>query len=272
MAVLEQEGYLAQPHTSAGRIPTDKGYRFFVDHLGAPGSARRRAPRAQVGDVLRHRPRRARADAAPAPAACSPGSPTTPRSSSARRAERATRPLGAARRPVGAARRTVVVVLVATARSRAQTIELAADTSDDRRRPPPPPTSHAPAASGQPLGRRGRRCRRPATPSVDQLCARGARRRSQPGRATSRVYVGGTSPMASAFDAVDIVARRAAHPRAAVRRGRRCCATSLDRGLSVAIGAEHGVEPLSACSVVVAPDRGRRRARSARSACSARPA
>ena len=37
MAVLEQEGYLVQPHTSAGRIPTDKGYRFFVDHLGAPG-------------------------------------------------------------------------------------------------------------------------------------------------------------------------------------------------------------------------------------------
>src|SRR5688500_15451860 len=37
MAVLEQEGYLVQPHTSAGRIPTDKGYRFFVDHLTAPG-------------------------------------------------------------------------------------------------------------------------------------------------------------------------------------------------------------------------------------------
>src|SRR5690606_32163736 len=37
MAVLEQEGYLTQPHTSAGRIPTDKGYRFFVDHLSAPG-------------------------------------------------------------------------------------------------------------------------------------------------------------------------------------------------------------------------------------------
>ncbi|MBA3982828.1 MAG: heat-inducible transcriptional repressor HrcA, partial [Acidimicrobiia bacterium] len=30
LAVLEQEGFLAQPHTSAGRIPTDKGYRFFV--------------------------------------------------------------------------------------------------------------------------------------------------------------------------------------------------------------------------------------------------
>ena len=35
MAALEQEGYLVQPHTSAGRIPTDRGYRFFVDHLTA---------------------------------------------------------------------------------------------------------------------------------------------------------------------------------------------------------------------------------------------
>lgn len=33
MAVLEQEGYITQPHTSAGRIPTDKGYRLFVDRL-----------------------------------------------------------------------------------------------------------------------------------------------------------------------------------------------------------------------------------------------
>ncbi|MBL6620918.1 MAG: heat-inducible transcriptional repressor HrcA, partial [Ilumatobacteraceae bacterium] len=37
MAVLEQEGFLVQPHTSAGRVPTDKGYRFFVDHLTEPG-------------------------------------------------------------------------------------------------------------------------------------------------------------------------------------------------------------------------------------------
>ena len=39
MAVLEQEGYLAQPHTSAGRVPTDKGYRFFVDSLLRRGTA-----------------------------------------------------------------------------------------------------------------------------------------------------------------------------------------------------------------------------------------
>jgi len=35
MAVLEEEGYITQPHTSAGRVPTDKGYRLFVDRLAS---------------------------------------------------------------------------------------------------------------------------------------------------------------------------------------------------------------------------------------------
>jgi heat-inducible transcriptional repressor len=33
MSDLEELGYIEQPHTSAGRIPSDKGYRFYVDHL-----------------------------------------------------------------------------------------------------------------------------------------------------------------------------------------------------------------------------------------------
>jgi len=37
MTVLEREGYLVQPHTSAGRVPTDRGYRFFVDHFTERG-------------------------------------------------------------------------------------------------------------------------------------------------------------------------------------------------------------------------------------------
>jgi heat-inducible transcriptional repressor len=35
MASLEEEGYITQPHTSAGRVPTDKGYRLFVDRLAS---------------------------------------------------------------------------------------------------------------------------------------------------------------------------------------------------------------------------------------------
>ncbi len=33
MGDLEEKGYLEQPHTSAGRIPTDLGYRYYIDHL-----------------------------------------------------------------------------------------------------------------------------------------------------------------------------------------------------------------------------------------------
>ena len=33
MSDLEEMGYIVQPHTSAGRIPSDKGYRFYVDHM-----------------------------------------------------------------------------------------------------------------------------------------------------------------------------------------------------------------------------------------------
>jgi heat-inducible transcriptional repressor len=36
MGVLERDGYLHQPHTSAGRVPTEKGYRFYVDNLAPP--------------------------------------------------------------------------------------------------------------------------------------------------------------------------------------------------------------------------------------------
>ncbi|MFH1534703.1 MAG: heat-inducible transcription repressor HrcA, partial [Patescibacteria group bacterium] len=33
MVDLEKEGYLTHPHTSAGRIPTEKGYRFYIDNF-----------------------------------------------------------------------------------------------------------------------------------------------------------------------------------------------------------------------------------------------
>ena len=46
MAALEEEGLIAAPHTSAGRVPTDAGYRLFVDRLWPvkPMSAAERAP------------------------------------------------------------------------------------------------------------------------------------------------------------------------------------------------------------------------------------
>lgn len=48
MAELERAGFIAQPHTSAGRIPTDKGYRLYVNQLAEPdaGLPARRAEKA----------------------------------------------------------------------------------------------------------------------------------------------------------------------------------------------------------------------------------
>ncbi len=48
MAELERLGYIAQPHTSAGRVPTDKGYRYYVNNLAeiAETPAERRGERA----------------------------------------------------------------------------------------------------------------------------------------------------------------------------------------------------------------------------------
>jgi heat-inducible transcriptional repressor len=44
MADLEEMGYLAQPHTSAGRVPTDKAYRFYVESFPPPSRAAARSP------------------------------------------------------------------------------------------------------------------------------------------------------------------------------------------------------------------------------------
>jgi heat-inducible transcriptional repressor len=58
LAVLEERGLLAHPHTSAGRVPTDSGYRYFVDRLLPSGSAPRSTValslvRREVDDAMR---------------------------------------------------------------------------------------------------------------------------------------------------------------------------------------------------------------------------
>lgn len=49
MARLEDEGYIVQPHTSAGRVPSDKGYRYYVEALMRP-----QEPPAAVQQTIRH--------------------------------------------------------------------------------------------------------------------------------------------------------------------------------------------------------------------------
>ena len=71
-------------------------------------------------------------------------------------------------------------------------------------------------------------------------------------RAEEPVFVGGASAMASAFDAVDTV-RTVLHTLEQQYVIVSLVRDILDRGLSVAIGAEHGIQPLAACSVIVKP-------------------
>ena len=49
LAELEDEGYLFHPHTSAGKVPTDKGYRYYVDFLMAQGQL----PPEQKSNILK---------------------------------------------------------------------------------------------------------------------------------------------------------------------------------------------------------------------------
>jgi heat-inducible transcriptional repressor len=48
LAVLEEQGLLAHPHTSAGRVPTDAGYRYYVDQLLPAAPARAEAMRLEL--------------------------------------------------------------------------------------------------------------------------------------------------------------------------------------------------------------------------------
>jgi heat-inducible transcriptional repressor len=55
LAVLEERGLLAHPHTSAGRVPTDSGYRYYVDELlpAAPPKLRLELVRREVDEAMR---------------------------------------------------------------------------------------------------------------------------------------------------------------------------------------------------------------------------
>ena len=58
MADLEEQGFIASPHTSAGRIPTPRGYRLFVDSLLAVQPLAERQIHAIEGQLAQHQPQR----------------------------------------------------------------------------------------------------------------------------------------------------------------------------------------------------------------------
>jgi heat-inducible transcriptional repressor len=246
MAVLEQEGYLQQPHTSAGRVPTDKAYRVFVDHLTTPGTLD--AVRAQqvreffatthgALERMLHDTTRLLSTMTDYAAVVMgpPAEVATVRSVQL----------------VGLSARIVMVVAVlSNGAVENETIESREDVSDAA-------VSAASAALARLLV--GRTLSEPApTPSTGDAAVDGLVRAacgllsSAVSRDEEHVYVGGTASLAAAFQAVDVV-----RSVLATLEQQYVVVTLLrdmiDRGLSVAIGAEHGIEPLSVCSVVVAP-------------------
>jgi heat-inducible transcriptional repressor len=247
MAALERDGYLTQPHTSAGRIPTDKGYRFFVDTLGAPGA---------LGPVQRQEVRRffAHVHGAVEDLLGHTSGLLTNLTDYAAVVVGPTHDSATIRSvqlvDLGPQRALLVVVLSDGAVEK-HPLELPGDIDD---------TVLAAAAGHMTAHLRGRTLADPGTvpgpgdAAVDTAIRLGAQALGELASADEpeHVFVGGSSRMASAFDAVEtvrsvlsileqqlVVVELVEH--------------ILDRGLSVAIGSEHGFEPLASCALVLAP-------------------
>ena len=244
LAVLEQEGFLIQPHTSAGRIPTDKGYRYFVDHLTMPGRLDQTTQR-QVGEFfsaahgrleeMLHQTSNLLAELTHNAAVV-----VGPRAEAV--AVRRVQLVGLS--DVAA---TVVVVF---ANGSVEHVTLDLDDGDDEARLAAASIHLSSSLDGEVLS--GVRDLEPSgDPAVDRLCG-GALERMHTIAAEDHVYTGGASEVARAFDAVDVV-RSVLHTLEQQFVVVSLVSDIVNRGMSVAIGVEHGVEPLSACSVVVAP-------------------
>ena len=246
MAVLERDGYLTQPHTSAGRIPTDKGYRFFVDAL-TPQGLLAPAQKVQVRDFF------ARAHGA-LEQVLHDTSQLLANLTHYASVVVAPSAEGATVRSVqvvGLGPRTgIAVAILANGAIEKGTIEFDHDVGDERLAAA---TAHLSAHLGGVTLADGDRV--PATGDADTdavvTAATHALHRVPEGDA-EHVFVGGASRMASAFEAVDTVRQLlGVLEQEYVVVG--LLREVIDRGVSVSIGTEHGDPPLSECSVVVAP-------------------
>lgn len=247
MVQLEADGFLRQPHTSAGRVPTERGYRFFVDHLQPLGLKGQSAEQvraffdrahgeveqmlASTGRLLSNLTDLASVVVAPAPATAAIRSvQLVDLSSSA----------------------ALGVVVLSDGTVEKHPVQLDSDTSAGRISAA---TTHlslhlagAPRSSLPPVPGTG-------DAVVDQLVKRTVEVLSSspgPDRAAEIVYVGGAARVAEAFDAIETVRQVLS-----ILEQQYLVVTLLrdvlNRGLQVAIGSETGVEPLAGCSLVVAP-------------------
>lgn len=247
LSVLEREGYLTQPHTSAGRIPTEKGYRFFVDQLTPKGSlqpAQRQAVQSFFNSThgaleqMLHDTSRLLSNLTDYAAVVvgPPHEAATIRSIQL----------------VGLAPRVALLVAVlSNGVVEKRSIELDEDMGDEVIAAAS--ARLAAALVGQVVGDPEVGVASAGDAKVDDVTA-GALAQLQASHddEPDHVFVGGASRMASAFDAVGTVGQVLQ-----ILEQQYVVVTLLkdvlDRGLSVAIGSEVGHESLAECSVVVAP-------------------
>jgi heat-inducible transcriptional repressor len=250
MVALEQEGYLYQPHTSAGRVPTDRGYRFFVDTVVAPddlGAMQRQLVRevfarahGALEETLRDASRLlARLTDYAAVVVGPPHEAATIRSVQL----------------VDLGSRTALVVAVLSNGSVEKGfLELSHEVGEERL---------AAAASTLAATLQGAtlaslpQARKTGDPAADALVAAALQAlRISHGAEIEQVFVGGTSSVAAAFSAVETVRDVLAlleQQVLVVDLLQHVLSRAQDDRPSVAIGAEHGVDVLADCAVVVAP-------------------
>ena len=246
MSYLEHEGYLVQPHTSAGRVPTDKGYRAFVDQLSGPGplsSAQRQLVKEffarahgelegmlqDTSRLLSHLTHHAGVVVGPIPEAATIRSVQVVSLTS---------------------RVGLVVAVLSNGVVEKRTVDFGADVGDER-------VAAATAHLAAHLAGRSMAAVVVPPPTGDAVTDDISRRAVdalRPGSAEEpeHIYVGGAASIASAFDAVETVRQ------VLVTLEQQYVVVGLlrdllDRGLTVSIGSEHGLEPLSECSIVLAP-------------------
>jgi heat-inducible transcriptional repressor len=247
MVALEHEGYLTQPHTSAGRIPTDKGYRYFVDQLSGPAPldpGRQQQVRkffahahGELEQMLHDTSKLLSQVTDYAAVVVSPGT----EAAIIRSVQLVS--LGA--------RAALLVVVLSNGAVEKRSLEIEESTGPERLASA---TAHLNAhlvgrALGEvdPVGPTG-------DPETDAVVDGSLAALTSPGHSEEpeHVFVGGASRMATAFEAVETV-----RSVLGILEQQYVVVTMLrdvlDRGLSVAIGTEHGVRPLAECAVVVAP-------------------
>jgi heat-inducible transcriptional repressor len=248
MAALEREGYLTHPHTSAGRVPTDKGYRFFVDNL-VPEEGLSPAHEEQVqqffarahGELERMLKDTSRLLATLTDSAAVVVAPT-----------HETLTIHTALLTRLGARNAMLVVVLSNGAVEKQLLDIAESIEDEvveeanvRLRD---------GLSGQRLGA-VERLGESGRPQVDALvsaCVTLLHESLQPEVQGSEVYVGGTARVAERLGAVDTV-REVLSILEQSFVVVSLLTEVLSHGQSVSIGAETGVESLAECSLVVAP-------------------